>query len=205
MKKKITVENLMVVKKMSVRQTLLFSATALREETITKKNNKDKKWLDKVKIKGIGGGAVKALPLHLQQLLAVVSVMGNTHVADVTGLGRLTTTSHNQEKSREKGKEKEKEKDGDSKSKDKDKNKNKNKTDDNDEEEWNGEGEGTYVRVRLSILHIILHHRTKHYTTLHYTTLHYTTLHYLDYTRPIVSCLPSYFSSLYSDLLLINT
>lgn len=74
-----------VEKYIPVRQTLLFSATALQIEAVTKKNNKEKKWLDKVKIKGIGGGAVKALPLHLQQLLAVVAVMGNTHVADVTG------------------------------------------------------------------------------------------------------------------------
>jgi hypothetical protein len=36
------------------RQTLLFSATALRAEIATKKSAKDKKWLDKVKIKGIG-------------------------------------------------------------------------------------------------------------------------------------------------------
>ena len=134
-------------KKMSVRQTLLFSATALREETITKKNNKDKKWLDKVKIKGIGGGAVKALPLHLQQLLAVVSVMGNTHVADVTGLGRLTGI-HDQGKGKgqekdgnkdvvEGGKEKGKE---DNKKKDKSKSNSNNR--DDDEEEWDGEGEG---------------------------------------------------------------
>jgi hypothetical protein len=68
-------------KMIPVRQTLLFSATALQIEAVTKKNSKDKKWLDKVKIKGIGGGAVKALPLHLQQLLAVVALMGNTHVA----------------------------------------------------------------------------------------------------------------------------
>jgi hypothetical protein len=70
-----------IEKMIPVRQTLLFSATALQIEAVTKKNSKDKKWLDKVKIKGIGGGAVKALPLHLQQLLAVVAVMGNTHVA----------------------------------------------------------------------------------------------------------------------------
>lgn len=75
------------------RQTLLFSATALRAEIATKKSNKDKKWLDKVKIKGIGGGAVKSLPLHLQQLLSVVSVMGNTHVADVTGSQPTSTSS----------------------------------------------------------------------------------------------------------------
>lgn len=62
------------------RQTLLFSATALRAEIATKKSAKDKKWLDKVKIKGIGSGAVKSLPLHLQQLLAVVSVQGDTQV-----------------------------------------------------------------------------------------------------------------------------
>ena len=134
---------------MSVRQTLLFSATALREEIITRKNNKDKKWLDKVKIKGIGGGAVKALPLHLQQLLAVVSVMNNTHVADVTGLGRLTGSIHDSEKSKEKRKEKEK---GEGKEKEKEKekgdnkkDKNKNKDNDDDEEEWNGEGEGMYA------------------------------------------------------------
>ena len=54
---------------LSKRQTLLFSATALRAEIATKKSNKDKKWLDKVKIKGIGSGAVKSLPLHLQQLM----------------------------------------------------------------------------------------------------------------------------------------
>jgi hypothetical protein len=63
------------------RQTLLFSATALRAEIATKKSAKDKKWLDKVKIKGIGSGAVKSLPLHLQQLLAVVAVQGDTQVA----------------------------------------------------------------------------------------------------------------------------
>jgi hypothetical protein len=147
-----------IEKKLSVRQTLLFSATALREEKTTKKNNKDKKWLDKVKIKGIGGGAVKMLPLHLQQLLAVVSVMGNTHVADVTGLGRLTGVSNSvsvsvSEKGEGKGKEKEKGKEEGSgsgvvkgkkggKEKDKDK-KNKNK-DYDDEEEWDGEGEGMY-------------------------------------------------------------
>ena len=181
MKKKTSGESLMVVKKVSVRQTLLFSATALREETITKKNNKDKKWLDKVKIKGIGGGAVKALPLHLQQLLAVVSVMGNTHVADVTGLGRLTT-SHDQEKGKEKEQGKEKEK-----GKDKDKNKNKNKTDDGDEEEWDGEGEGTYVRTCTSV-------NASRYPTPQHKTLHYTTLHYLDCILSIISYLPSYIS-----------
>eukprot|EP00596_Hydrurales_sp_CCMP1899_P010403 CAMPEP_0119053036 /NCGR_PEP_ID=MMETSP1177-20130426/74145_1 /TAXON_ID=2985 /ORGANISM="Ochromonas sp, Strain CCMP1899" /LENGTH=339 /DNA_ID=CAMNT_0007032831 /DNA_START=646 /DNA_END=1662 /DNA_ORIENTATION=+ len=55
------------------RQTLLFSATALRAEIATKKSAKDKKWLDKVKIKGIGSGAVKS--------------QGDTQVSDVTGTG----------------------------------------------------------------------------------------------------------------------
>lgn len=165
-----------IEKKLSVRQTLLFSATALREEKATKKNNKDKKWLDKVKIKGIGGGAVKMLPLHLQQLLAVVSVMGNTHVADVTGLGRLTGVSGDvsvsssvSENGEGKSKEKEKGKEGGSgsgviegkkgrkeKEKAKDK-KNKNKDDDDDEEEWDGEGEGmycTYACVSITALRV---------------------------------------------------
>lgn len=160
--KKVIVGNA-IEKKLSVRQTLLFSATALREEKTTKKNNKDKKWLDKVKIKGIGGGAVKLLPLHLQQLLAVVSVMGNTHVADVTGLGRLTGVSNSvglsvSEKGDGKGKEKEKGKEGRSgviegkkggEEKEKDK-KNKNKDDDDDEEEWDGEGEGMNCTVQYA-------------------------------------------------------
>jgi hypothetical protein len=161
-----------IERKLSVRQTLLFSATALREEKTTKKNNKDKKWLDKVKIKGIGGGAVKMLPLHLQQLLAVVSVMGNTHVSDVTGLGRLTGVGNSgsvSEKGEGKGKEKEKGKEGGSgsgviegkkggKDKDKEKDKkNKNKDDDDDEEEWDGEGEGmycTYACVCITALRV---------------------------------------------------
>lgn len=153
-----------IEKKLSVRQTLLFSATALREEKTTKKNSKDKKWLDNVKIKGIGGGAVKMLPLHLQQLLAVVSVMGNTHVADVTGLGRLTGGSVSvSEKGGGKGKEKEQGKEGGSgviegkkggKGKDKDKDKkNKTKDDDDDEEEWDGEGEGMNRTVRYRTVH----------------------------------------------------
>ena len=48
-------------------------------------NKDDVKWLDKVKVKGIGSGAVKQLPLHLQQLLALVGLQGQTQVVDVTG------------------------------------------------------------------------------------------------------------------------
>ena len=71
------------------RQTLLFSATALRSDinntAIGSQGKKNKKYLDKVKVKGIGGGAVKQLPLHLQQLLALVGLQGQTQVVDVTG------------------------------------------------------------------------------------------------------------------------
>ena len=71
------------------RQTLLFSATALRSDinntAIGSQGKKNKKYLDKVKVKGIGGGAVKQLPLHLQQLLALVGLQGQTQVVEVTG------------------------------------------------------------------------------------------------------------------------
>ena len=115
-------------KVLSKRQTLLFSATALRAEIATKKSNKDKKWLDKIKIKGIGSGAVKSLPLHLQQLLSVVAVMGDTKVADVTGGKTLLGVSDAGEKKKEeKGK------------------KNSKGSDDEVEKEevWDGTGEGT--------------------------------------------------------------
>ena len=98
---KIEEKKIIYPKVLSKRQTLLFSATALRAEIATKKSNKDKKWLDKIKIKGIGSGAVKSLPLHLQQLLSVVAVMGDTKVADVTGGKTLLGVSDAGEKKKE--------------------------------------------------------------------------------------------------------
>jgi hypothetical protein len=67
------------------RQTLLFSATALRADIVTGGKKGQKKWLDGVKVKGIGSGAVKQLPSHMQQLLSLVGVQGQTEVVDVTG------------------------------------------------------------------------------------------------------------------------
>ena len=137
------------------RQTLLFSATALRAEIATKKSNKDKKWLDKIKIKGIGSGAVKSLPLHLQQLLSVVAVMGDTKVADVTGGKTLLGVSDAGEKKKEEKKE--------------EKGKKNSKGGDNEvekEEVWDGTGEGTSVQfiVLFIFLYIILRKfkRVKH-------------------------------------------
>ena len=128
-------------KLISKRQTLLFSATALRAEIATKKSNKDKKWLDKVKIKGIGSGAVKSLPLHLQQLLSVVSVMGDTKVVDVTGAQKLMPLRETEIGGGKKG-----EKEGKNNEK-KNEKENKGKEGDGEgekEEVWDGSGEGTH-------------------------------------------------------------
>ena len=64
------------------RQTLLFSATAIQSQLDNDKNKKKKK------IKGIGSGAVRNLPYHLQQLLGLVAVRGDTEIVDVTGVSR---------------------------------------------------------------------------------------------------------------------
>lgn len=64
------------------RQTLLFSATAIQSQIDNDKHKKKKK------IKGIGSGAVKNLPYHLQQLLGLVAIRGNTEIIDVTGVSK---------------------------------------------------------------------------------------------------------------------
>ena len=145
-------------KLISQRQTLLFSATALRAEIATKKSNKDKKWLDKVKIKGIGSGAVKSLPLHLQQLLSVVAVMNDTRVADVTGGKGLVGVGSVSGKESE-GETKEKGKEGKGKEKGQG-DKSGSKGEEEGEEVWDGKGEG---KNRLN------------YSTIHQTKLPYIT------------------------------
>ena len=64
------------------RQTLLFSATALRLDPFAK--NKNFKKLSK-EAKAKLAGALKDLPVHMQQLLAAVAVQSETRVVDVTG------------------------------------------------------------------------------------------------------------------------
>jgi len=78
------------------RQTLLFSATAIQSQLDNDKNKKKKK------IKGIGSGAVKNLPYHLQQLLGLVAVRGDTEIIDVTGVSKAIAKK-NDDKSNNKG------------------------------------------------------------------------------------------------------
>ena len=77
------------------RQTLLFSATALkaqlRVEAASKKQRKA--------LRGLTGDRVRELPLHLQQLLATVAAerQRDVRVVDVTGVGIATAEAESQE------------------------------------------------------------------------------------------------------------
>eukprot|EP01035_Chromulina_nebulosa_P018144 gene18144-23798_t len=59
------------------RQTLLFSATASQKQ-LSSNNKKEKR------VRGIGAGAVRSLPSHIQQLLSLVSACSSTEVIDVS-------------------------------------------------------------------------------------------------------------------------
>jgi hypothetical protein len=76
-----------------VRQTLLYSATALRIDEHEAKNKNSKKWLSKAKGKAPVSEAVKALPICLQQLLVAVAVQPETKVVDVTGIESVVSTA----------------------------------------------------------------------------------------------------------------
>jgi len=65
------------------RQTLLFSATALRKEDDTHQSKKNKKKMKKVT--GLVGN-IESLPDHLKQLLSVVAVQKSIEVVDVTAM-----------------------------------------------------------------------------------------------------------------------
>lgn len=68
------------------RQTLLYSATALRATVLTEQDQRAAK-----RLKGISKQLAAALPLPLTQLLSAVAVQGNTRIADVTAQAITST------------------------------------------------------------------------------------------------------------------
>lgn len=66
------------------RQTLLYSATATHRLTLTEEKKLKK---NKHKLKDIGEGAVRKLPFHIQELLALVAIKKNTQVVNVSKVG----------------------------------------------------------------------------------------------------------------------
>ena len=74
-----------------LRQTLLYSATALKVQLQTDRASQKKE----KKIKGLTGENIRNLPHHMQQLLSTVSTekQRNVKVVDVTGVGLASTAA----------------------------------------------------------------------------------------------------------------